>query len=261
MQWISEEKMTSGQRKLKRGIEHVRTLCSETSAFEEAGAYSFDWARDLRSPQEALYRCYADQREAPPGHWPLLAGEAIQNLRSALDHLVYEAAEGKGKTQFPIFTKIDDYRKKGKPMIKTVPEEMWDSIESIQPFSFMPEHADQHPLAILHALSNLDKHRVLATVVSAVTHEGVGIPEGVELNWKNPATNKEIGAGRTPISTFVVRAEGGVADVEVEPMFSYEVRVERRPVGTLKEIGNTVYRAYFEVDRGEKAPPMLPHPL
>lgn len=100
-----------------------------------------------------------------------------------------------------------------------------------------------------------------ATVVSAITHEGVGIPKGVELNWKRIATNKEIGAGKTPISTFVIRAENGVADVEMEPMFSYEVRIETRAVGTLKWIGNAVYRAYYEVDRGEKALPFLPHPL
>lgn len=261
MQWAPEETMTSGQRKLKRGIEHVRTLCGETSAFEGAGAYTFEWERNVRSLQEAVYSCFATQREAPPGHWPLLAGEAIQNLRSALDHLIYEAAEGKGRTQFPIFTNLDDFQKSGKAMIKTVPKKMWNSIESVQPFKSMSEDAAHHPLATLHALSNLDKHRVLATVVSAITHEGVGIPEGVELNWKRIATNKEIGAGKTPISTFVIRAENGVADVEVESMFSYEVRIETRAVGALKWIGNAVYRAYYEVDRGEKAPPFLPHPL
>lgn len=104
---------------------------------------------------------------------------------------MYEAAKGKGRTQFPIFINLDDFQKSGKAMIKTVPKEMWNSIESVQPFKYMSDDdAARHPLATLHALSNLDKRRVLATVVSAITHEGVAIPEGVELNWTRIATNK-----------------------------------------------------------------------
>lgn len=254
--------MTSAQRKLKRGIEHVETLCGETSAFEDGDAYLFEAERELRSPQEAVYRCFAVERKPPPGHWPLLAGEAIQNLRSALDHLVYEKSGGNRQTQFPIFTDACEFQVLGGRMMKGVPKAVRASIESVQPYRFMPEDAAQHPLALLSALSNLDKHRVLATIVCSVTNEGAGIPHEAELTWEDYATHKRLGAGKAHISTFVVtHAKGEIEEVNVEPMFSYEVTIERRPVGTLKWIGNSVYRAFYEVEKGQKAPLFLASPL
>jgi hypothetical protein len=262
VEWVPEEGMTSAQRKLKRGIEHIRTLCRETKYFEDGGAYSFEPERELRSSREAVYRCFAVEREAPPGHWSLLAGEAIQNLRSAFDHLVYEVSEGKGRTQFPIFTDPDEFKTRGLSMIKPVPTEARTSIEKVQPFrsSLYPDPS-QAPLAVLNDFSNRDKHRILAAVVSAVTHEGVGVPEGINLTWEDIATNKPLGPGRQQISTFRVRADGNIENVKVEPMFSYEVRIEGRQIGTLRWIGNQVYRAFYEVEKGEPPPLFLHSPL
>jgi hypothetical protein len=259
--WPPEETLTSAQRKLKRGVEHVQTLCREADAFEDGEAYFFESERELRSAQEAEYRCFAVQRKEMPTHWPLLAGEAIQNLRSALDHLVFEKSGGNRRTQFPIFTDRCEFQVLSPRYLKGVPEATRASIEEAQPYRYMPEDTAHHPLAQLSALSNLDKHRVLTTFVSAVTNEGVGIPSGAELTWTDVATNKRLGAGKAQISTFVVRTEGEVKDVKVEPMFSYEVRIERRPVGTLKWIANSAYRTMAEVDTGEKLSPLAPYPL
>jgi hypothetical protein len=253
--------MTSAQRKLKRGIEHVETLCGETKAFEDEQAYLFESERELRSPKEAVYRCFAVEQKAPPGHWPLLAGEAVQNLRSALDHLVYELSGNNRRTQFPIFTDRCEFQVLGTRKLKGVSEAKRALIEKSQPYKFMPEDAAHHPLAVLSSLSNLDKHRVLATVVSSVAHEGVGIPDGVKLTWNEIATNKRLGAGKAHISTFTIVSEGEIEDVNVEPMFAYEVCVEGRPVGTLRWIGNSVYRAFAEIDIGEPLPPLAHLPL
>jgi len=261
VQWVPENTMTSAQRKLKRGIEHVETLCGETAAFEDDEAYLFEPERELRSPQEAVYRCFAVERKAAPGHWPLLAGEAIQNLRSALDHLIFEKSGGNRRTQFPIFTDPCEFQVLGGRMMKRVPKAVRASIETVQPYKFMPEDAAHHPLALLNSLSNLDKHRMLATIVSSVVHEGVGIPNGVKLTWNEIATNKRLGAGKAHISTFTIRSEGEIEEMNVEPMFAYEVRIEGHPVGTLKWIGNSVYHVFYEVDKGEKAPLFLQSPL
>ncbi len=261
MNWPPEDTLTSAQRKLKRGIEHVETLCGEAKTFEDADAYLFESERKPRSAQEIEYRCFAVQRKPIPGHWPLLAGEAIQNLRSALDHLVYELSGNNRRTQFPIFTDRCEFQVLGSRRLKGVSEAKRALIEKVQPYRFMPEDAAQHPLAQLSSLSNLDKHRVLATVASAVTHEGVGIPHGVTLTWEEYATHKRLGAGKAHISTFVIRTEGEAEDVDVEPLFSYDVRIEGRPIGNLRWIGNSVYRAFAEVDTGQPLPPLAPHPL
>lgn len=261
MNWPPEETLTSAQRKLKRGIEHVQTLCAEAKAFEDGKAYRFESERELCSPQEIEYRCFAVQRETMPSHWPLLAGEAIQNLRSALDHLVYEKSGGNRRTQFPIFTDACEFQVLSPRKLKGVPETVRAKIEEVQPYRFEPVHAAEHPLAQLSSLSNLDKHRVLTTFVSSVTHEGVGVPEGTELIWGDIATNKRLGAGKAQISTFIVKPQGKPEDVHVEPMFSYEVRIEGRPVDTLKWIGNQIYRIMAEVDTGEKLGMFAPYPL
>ncbi|HEV7483034.1 MAG TPA: hypothetical protein VGO13_08035 [Solirubrobacterales bacterium] len=261
MNWPAEETMTSAQRKLKRGIEHVRTLLGEVRSYEEAGAYIFDYEQEIRSETEAVYRCFADRKVALPMHWPLLAGEAIQNLRAALDHLVYEKSGGKSSTSFPIFTDRKEYEEKAPGRLKGVSEEIAKQIAEFQPFRFMPEDASQHPLAQLSSLSNRDKHKVLSTVASAVTREGVGIPAGVKLKWDDYGTLKELGAGRRQISTFMVRAKGGVEDVTVEPHFSYEVRIERHPIGVLKGIGHEVFRVMGEIETGGNLSPVAPFPL
>lgn len=253
--------MTSAQRKLKRGIEHVRTLLDEVRSYEEDDAYLFSSEREIRSETEAVFGSFATRQVAMPIHWPLLAGEAIQNLRSALDHLVYEKSGGKRSTSFPIFIDRKEYDEQAPGRLRGVPEEVRVQIAEFQPFHFMPEVARHHPLAQLSSLSNRDKHRVLSTVASAVTREGVGIPEGVYLNWEDYGTNKELGDGRRQISTFVVRAEGGVEDVTVEPLFSYEVRIEGWPIGMLKGIGHEVYRVMAEVETGGKLDPSAPFPL
>ena len=262
MTWIvPEEQMTSAQRKLKRGIEQVKALCGETATFEGARAYLFESEGEPRSSQEIVYRCFAVQQEPMPLHWPLLAGEAVQNLRSALDHLIYEKSGGNEQTQFPIFINPDDFASRGAKRMKGVPRSLQTIIESHQPYRHVPGEPSRDPLAELRTLSNRDKHKVLATVVSAVTREAVGKPEGVELTWEDYATNKQLGASRTQISTFVVRSEGGVENVQVEPIFSYEVRLEGRPMNTLKAIGNHVYRVIAHVDAGEPLSIFAPYPL
>jgi hypothetical protein len=188
--WPAEETMTSAQRKLKRGIEHVRTLLDEVRSYEAADAYVFDSEREIRSDTEAIYRCFADRKVAMPMHWALLAGEAIQNLRAAIDHLVYEKSGGRSSTSFPIFTDRREYEERAPGRLKGGPEEVRTQIAEFQPFRFMPEDSRHHPLAQLSSLSNRDKHRVLSTVASAVTREGVGIPEGVDLRWRIPAATR-----------------------------------------------------------------------
>jgi hypothetical protein len=211
---VAEEAMTSAQRKLKRGIEQVRTLLDEVRSYEKASAYLFSSEREIRSETEAVYRCFATRQVAMPMHWPLLAGEAIQNLRSALDHLVYEKSGGKSSTSFPIFTGRNEYEGKA-------------------PYS--------------------------APLQAPLRERVSEFPKGVHLKWDDHGTHKELGEGRQQISTFAVRATGGgVEDVTVETLFSYEVRIEGRPISTLKGIGHEVYRVMTEIETGGKLDPFAP---
>ena len=258
---LSAEKLESAQRKLMRGIEHVKTLRRETTAFENDCAYAFESERHARSAQEIEYRCFAVQRKPMPDHWPLLAGEAIQNLRSALDHFVYAASGERRRAQFPIFTDPYEFQVLSPKMTKGVPKPMRASIEGAQPYRHTPRAPAQDPLALLNALSNLDKHRVLATFASAVINEGVGLPDGVDLKWDEVGTDKHLGAGKAHVSTFVVSSEGKVEDMNVQPLFSYEVRIEGHPIVVLVHIAKRASRVLAECDTGKPLPPFASYPI
>jgi hypothetical protein len=161
-----------------RGVEQVRRLLSEADAFEKGGAYEFRVEVESRSTHEIRYRGLAVEREAPPDEWPLLAGEAIQNLRSALDHMVYTASGERSGTQFPIFTKPQDFQAKESRMLAGVSGPVKATIEKAQPYQRNPNAPNRAMLEGLRVLSNTDKHRTLATIVSAVHGEGVGLFHG-----------------------------------------------------------------------------------
>jgi hypothetical protein len=96
---------SSSERKFARGVEQVKALRGEAKAFEDGNAYVFRKEIESRTANSIRYRCFATEREAPSDEWPLLAGEAIQNIRAALDHVVWASVKRPStKTAFPIFT-------------------------------------------------------------------------------------------------------------------------------------------------------------
>jgi len=112
---------TSAQLKLAWGIKRIEELSREALTFQHSNAYTPRVEREVRSPHEVKYGVFASERQGASPDWPLMAGEAIQSLRAALDHAVYTAAKGKGRTQFPIFTDPCEFQAKGRPMIGRVP--------------------------------------------------------------------------------------------------------------------------------------------
>ena len=250
---------TSAQRKFFRGVGQVRSLLDEADAFEKRDAYVFRTEVESRSAQAITYRSFAVEREAPPEEWPLLAGEAIQNIRSSLDHIVYAASGGQDRTQFPIFTDPDDFEEKAPGLLAGVPDSVRATIEKAQPYRDYPPDPAQAMLEQLRVLSNLDKHRTLATVVSAVHREGVGTQTGVKITWEKHGTGRPLDSGEAHVSTFTAASE--TADLDVEPMFAYEVRIEGRPLSLLKGIVHDVYPVLVECETGVPLSPFAQYPL
>jgi hypothetical protein len=244
-----------------RGVEQVRRLLGEADAFEKGSAYEFRVEIESRSTHEIRYRGLAVEREASRDEWPLLAGEAIQNLRSALDHMVYTASGERSRSQFPIFTDPCEFQVLGSRMIRRVPEPVRAAIEEAQPYRRNPNTPDNAMLARLRLLSNRDKHRTLATIVSAVHHEGVGLSTGVDVTWEEHGTDKPLGSGETHISTFTASSESELDESDVQPIFGYEVRIEGLPVTLLKGIVHEVYRVLVECETGKPLSPSAPYPL
>lgn len=101
--------------------------------------------------------------------WGRTFGDAMHNLRSALNNMVAEIAQAEGATkdeiksvQFPVAMSAKQWRSE-KRRIQTLPNEVQAAIEKVQPFTEMPQSPELHPLAILSAVSNQDKHRLELT--------------------------------------------------------------------------------------------------
>ena len=97
--------------------------------------------------------------------YSILAGEIVHQLRSALDHLVWQlildegATPIDGKTGFPVFHIEADYDKYGVRMIAGVATQTATDIRSLQPFHTNP--ADTAPLYVLNEMWKREKHRLL----------------------------------------------------------------------------------------------------
>ena len=252
---------SSAQRKFDRGVGQVKTLLAEVEAYEAGRAIVFSSEIERLGPTEILLRSFATERESQPVHWPLLAGEAMQNLRASLDHSIYAASGGKERTQFPIYKNAEDFAARPRSVLEGVPEATVVAIERSQPYELAPENPTAEPLYLLRELSNADKHRVLATVTAAVQHEAIGIGEGIAGHFEEFATGRPLGPGRRRISVYRATRESEIAAEELEPMFSYEVLLEGMRFSMLKGIVDRVFQILTEVETGEPLSPFVPYPL
>ena len=108
----------------------------------------------------------AKRNEAVIGELALIIGDAIHNLRSALDHRVWEIVsphvpkDGDRKAiQFPVAKSGSPEDIKGafnNRKIDRAPKEVWIALEKIQPY---PGGNDD--LVLVHDLDVIDKHKLL----------------------------------------------------------------------------------------------------
>jgi len=139
------------------------------------------------------------EKEPPPPQLALIAGDALQCLRSSLDYLIWELAEAHGKKphdrlMFPICTTpksykaaIDGHRLDG------IGQQAIALVDAFQPLN----HAvpDGTVLAMLDSLTNVNKHRhVILTTFTGSTSE---IPDGIP---KLPYTSRMVNGSEQSLS-------------------------------------------------------------
>lgn len=112
----------------------------------------------------------------PPDDWPILLGEIIHDLRSALDHLVFEASAFNNggtpidRTEFAIYNDPKLFKQQGLKKIRGLNPATHAFVEQVQPFANKDPNIIPY-LWLLHQLSNTDKHRLLNLV---------SVPHGVQ---------------------------------------------------------------------------------
>ena len=150
--------------KLERANKHISDLEPEWRSFSSGGAYSILFKDDTDKRERSYYLAVAKDI---PQIIPLIAGDALQNLRSVLDHLAYHlVAVGTGqqgpfpRTYFPICESATEYKSESPRKVKGMRQDAIDAIDAIEPY----RGGAGHILWQLHRLNNIDKHRLLLTV-------------------------------------------------------------------------------------------------
>lgn len=94
--------------------------------------------------------------EAPLDRWDTTLGQAVVELRAALDALVRSYADlatltaaQQQRLRFPIVAAYDRWKATGLRTLAGVPVPVQDQIRGLQPFSRAEHERDHHPLALL----------------------------------------------------------------------------------------------------------------
>jgi hypothetical protein len=176
----SDERLSLIETKIDRANKHIADLDIARKAFLETKPYAVSTKRD---PQTRRLIYYVTKVDQTPIALASAAGDILHNLRSALDHLAYQlflvgpggGGGGKGnRVYFPIARDAAEYNKKDtRQKIKGLRSDVVDAIDAIdaiEPYG----GGNSNDLWTLHALNNVDKHRLLVTVGGSFQSVGIG---------------------------------------------------------------------------------------
>jgi hypothetical protein len=173
----------SARAKIERARKQTDALRTVFEGFYKSKPYSIRQELDPQAGEKRLV-FHADPL---PLEWSVIIGEIVHNLRSALDHSIYEltcieAGHPLDGTEFPVFkdeSKYFEVKKRGEPApksglskIRGIKDERRRAIiRDLQPFEFRKTHKphEHSILAFIHELNIVDKHRTLHLCRMATT--------------------------------------------------------------------------------------------
>lgn len=183
--------------RLVRAEEHLDKIDELFAGFRAANPYKVV-GKLFQNSQFYEYSLFG---EPPPLDFAVLGGEAIYNLRSALDQLVWQLCllttqKPENRAEFLIYRSPKEFRA-NRWKLKALPLGASDVVEGLQPYVRSPRPEDDL-LWKLHTLCIADKHRAFNRIVPTVSFPklaGIEIPKG-------PIDDGDVFA-RVPISVDV----------------------------------------------------------
>lgn len=155
--------------KIERADYHLDALYANLVAFLAGDPYSIVIEPD---GEHFWYKGVLRVRHEPPSIFGIIVGDVVHNLRSALDHLIYQIIVARdekptSKSCFPVYVNSDMFtRQVSKPReqerdsaLLGLDDATFDIIEKLQPYN--GSNPQRNALWLLHELSNVDKHSVV----------------------------------------------------------------------------------------------------
>jgi hypothetical protein len=245
--------------KVSRAREHIAAVENLTAEWLGTDAYTIVRRVD---PETSHTICTARVKAPPPVAIGLYVGDAVHNLRSALDHAVYLIAEHH-RAELPLdvqeslmFPIVGNQNRKGEPtdgaanfesnvkprLAEWLPENVLNYIESIQPYHWEGSGFRQHWLWVVHDLDRIDKHRRIHLTNAWIDLPYVtspGDPRTLDIQWRHP-DNAPVNDGDV-LLTFSGAEEG------VDAHFSRAVAISE---GAARghEVGNLLKRLANQIE-------------
>jgi hypothetical protein len=177
--------------KFQRAYQHFVNTEAAVSEFLASKPYRI--SRDEESELGKL-RFWVTLLEEPPPVISLVAGDAIHNMRSSLDHIIFERSSKKmvdpKRTAFPVQTTEDDWDKRnkhgalqttsGKYQVRYLPDAAQTLVHNLQPCPrpeiFKPDMfgPNRKRLKQLHDFDIAHKHKSLNVAVACLHFAGIG---------------------------------------------------------------------------------------
>jgi hypothetical protein len=251
--------------KMRRAEELIESVTGEIGDFFNVHSDKIVVRRDA---DRLADRYIWNMTDSPPDHVALLVGDALHNLRSSLDHLVWALSEQSGQTianqvarqiSFPILTNADKWDNVS-ANLQYVDPAAQAIIETLQPYNqtlrpLLPYGAtveistDYDPLVVLHRWDIIDKHRTLHTMTVNALGGFPAVPVGGSFEVLTPET-VEYG---TEIARIIYK-EPQVGPVSAVVNFPFDVTIREQPptwglsasVGHIRDVLRTDVFPQFE---------------
>ena len=178
-------------------------------------------------------------KREPPLRFGVILGDCLHNLRSALDHLVWQVALLDGNTpdrnaQYPIASKSErQFEDMAKRQLAGLNDRHRAMIKDTQPFHRGADAAT-HPLSMLANLSNTDKHQVVHTAFNMVSYDATATLDALVAGAKQE---------QSPVTGWWLASEGKLG--QGTPWLRIVWRKAEPPPKEVKIAGNITTQVAF----------------
>jgi hypothetical protein len=224
--------------RLDRAKEITRQFDQAEADFLATVDFDFDIEHDEASARHSLTH-FVTVGPLPPAELALLASETVHHLRSGLDNLAWALARTSGgtpspETAFPIvlIAAVGSDRRRRRGVLQSLPEPACDIIEDLQPYV---SGNGAHPLWVLQALSNTDKHRRLIRF-NLLSRQSNGSGAVYDFGPRREVASHSWGAGQ-PGPALAPMSDDGERHLAFAPSGVDDIAVNGRPsTQTLRDI-------------------------
>jgi hypothetical protein len=180
--------------KIKRAKKHLGDFEVARNRFFDPQPYVIDREHNSQTGDDVFK---VNNIRIPPVELALIAGDAIHNLRSALDHLTYQlvlVAGGKTsvRTGYPIFATAERYESEKARKVEGMSDAAKHDIDASKPYG-----GGTDELYWLHTLNISDKHHELLITLVSVSGALVIMPRWYKprfqfYNFRTPVKDGDI---------------------------------------------------------------------